>query len=196
MGELKYFLGIEVLRSNAGILLNQRKYVLELISEMGLSGAKPAATPLEANIKLTSVEYDQANAVVGDNLLKEITAYQRLVGKLLYVTITRHGINYDVHALSQFMQMAKKSHWEAVIRLVRYLKVALGQGVLMSSGYTKSLTYWCDSDWVACPNTRRSVTGYVIKFGDSLVSWKTKKIVNRVKELSRSRVYKYGCVYC
>ncbi|XP_075103642.1 putative mitochondrial protein AtMg00240 [Nicotiana tabacum] len=155
---------------------------------MGLSGAKPAATPLEANIKLTSVEYDQANAVVCDNLLKDITAYQRLVGKLLYVKITGLDINYVVQARSQFMQRPKKSHCEAAIRLVRYLKAAPGQGILMSSGYIENLTCWCDSDWAACPNTRRSVTGYVIKFGDSLVSWKTKKIVNRVKELSRSRV--------
>ncbi|XP_070049026.1 uncharacterized protein [Nicotiana tomentosiformis] len=61
LGEIKYFLGIEVLRSKAGILLNQRKYILELISELRLSGAKLAFTPLEANVRLTTAEYDQAN---------------------------------------------------------------------------------------------------------------------------------------
>lgn len=59
LGELKYFLGIEVLRSQHGILMNQRKYTLELISDVGLAGAKPVLTPLEANAKLTSVEYDE-----------------------------------------------------------------------------------------------------------------------------------------
>ncbi|XP_019240256.1 PREDICTED: uncharacterized protein LOC109220259, partial [Nicotiana attenuata] len=103
LGELKYFLGIEVLRSKTGILLNQRKYILELISELGLSGAKPASTPLEANVRLTTAEYDQA------------------------------------------------------------------------IGVRERLTCWCDSNWDACPNIRRSIIRYVVKFGDSLVSWKSKK---------------------
>ncbi|XP_019246328.1 PREDICTED: uncharacterized protein LOC109225979 [Nicotiana attenuata] len=142
---------------------------------MGLSGAKPACTPLEANAKFTSMEYDQANKVKDDSLLQEISAYQRLVGKLLYVTITRPDINYAMQTLSQFMQRPNKSRWNAAVRVVRYLKGALGQGILMASGHTWELTCWCDSDWAACPNTKRSVTGYVIKFGSSLVSWKSKK---------------------
>ncbi|XP_019241993.1 PREDICTED: uncharacterized protein LOC109222038 [Nicotiana attenuata] len=142
---------------------------------MGLSGAKPAYTPLEANAKLTSVEYDQANEVKDDPLLQDISAYRRLVGKLMYVTITRPNINYAVQTLSQFMQRPKKSHWDAAVRVVRYLKNAPGQGIVMASNHTGELTCWCDSDWAACPNTRRSVTGYVIKFGTSLVSWKSKK---------------------
>nr|XP_016444963.1 PREDICTED: uncharacterized mitochondrial protein AtMg00810-like [Nicotiana tabacum] len=147
LGELKYFLGIEVLRFQQGIFLNQRKYVLELILEMGLSGANP---------------YD-------------VCAYQRLLGKLLYVTITRPDISYTVQTLSQFMQEHKQSHWKAAIRAVKYLKNAPGLGVFMKAESTQHLTCWCDSDWAACPNTRRSVTGYVVKFGESLVSWKSKK---------------------
>ncbi|XP_019265948.1 PREDICTED: uncharacterized protein LOC109243467 [Nicotiana attenuata] len=97
LGELKYFLGIEVLRSKTGILLKQRKYILELISELGLSGAKPASTPREANVRLTTAEYDQANGIRGDELLQDINSYQRLEGKLLYVTITRPDINNAVN---------------------------------------------------------------------------------------------------
>ena len=69
LGNLKYFLGIEVLRSTSGVILNQRKYVLELISDTGLSGSKPAITPLESNVRLTSLEYDQATGAQGDALL-------------------------------------------------------------------------------------------------------------------------------
>ncbi|KAL3378593.1 hypothetical protein AABB24_004490 [Solanum stoloniferum] len=175
LGELKYFLGIEVLRSAQGVILNQRKYILELISETGLTGAKPSCTPLESNSKLTSVEFDKANGVIGDAVLHDITGYQRLVGKLLYATITRPDISYAVQSLSQFMQQPKKSHLEAANRVIRYLKGTVGQGIWLKAQAATKLVCWCDSDWAACPNTRRSVTGYVVKFGESLVSWKSKK---------------------
>ena len=73
------------------------------------------------------------------------------------------------------MQSPKKSHMEAATRVIRYLKGSVGQGVWLHSEPTNTITCWCDSDWAACPNTRRSITGYVIKFGESLVSWKSKK---------------------
>ncbi|XP_070054849.1 uncharacterized mitochondrial protein AtMg00810-like [Nicotiana tomentosiformis] len=100
LGELRYFLGIEVLRSNHGILLNQRKYTLELISESGLSDAKPALTPLEVNQKLTTVEYDKATGVENEDPLTDANSYQKLIGKLLYLTVTRPDISYAVQTLS------------------------------------------------------------------------------------------------
>uniref|UniRef100_A0A3Q7EGE7 Reverse transcriptase Ty1/copia-type domain-containing protein n=1 Tax=Solanum lycopersicum TaxID=4081 RepID=A0A3Q7EGE7_SOLLC len=170
LGDLKYFLGIEILRSKTGILLNQRKYALELISDTGLSGAKPANTPLEANIKLTTVEHDELLGVTDDSVLKDVTSYQRLVGRLLYLTITRPDISFAVQVLSQFMQQPKVSHWEEALRLVRYIKRSPGQGILLSSKRCLQLEAFCDADWVACSKTRRSVTGYMVKLGDSLIS--------------------------
>lgn len=85
----RYFLGIEVLKSKDGVALNQRKYALQLISEAGLSGAKAVSTPSEFNHKLTSVKYDQHTGSSNDPELEDIIAYQRLIGKLLYLTITR-----------------------------------------------------------------------------------------------------------
>uniref|UniRef100_A0A3Q7GZU5 Reverse transcriptase Ty1/copia-type domain-containing protein n=1 Tax=Solanum lycopersicum TaxID=4081 RepID=A0A3Q7GZU5_SOLLC len=175
LGELKYFLGIEVLRSKTGVILNQRKYILELISDTGLSGAKPVNTPLETNLRLTSVEFDQTAGLQEDDVLTDNSAYQILVGKLMYATITRPDISYAVQTLSQFMQHPKRSHKEAAITVVRYLKGTVGQGIWLKAQPTTTLTCWCDSDWAACPNTMRSVTGYIVKFGDSLVSWKSKK---------------------
>ena len=64
---------------------------------------------------------------------------------------------------------------EATTRVNRYLKGSIAQGVWLHSEPTNIITCWCDCDWAACPNTRRSITGYVIKFGESLVSWKSKK---------------------
>ena len=132
LGPLTYFLGIEIMRSKHGALLNQRKYALEVISDAGLSGSKLASTPLEANIKLTSVSYDDhLGNLIEDLLLENISAYQRLVGKLIYLTITRLDICFVVLPLSQLMQQPKKSHWDAAIRIVRYLKHSPGLGVFM-----------------------------------------------------------------
>ncbi|KAM3363277.1 putative mitochondrial protein like [Capsicum galapagoense] len=163
------------MRSNKGIILNQRKYTLELISGIGMSGAKLASTPLEQNVKLTTVDYDQVVGKNDDPELSDITSYQKLIGKLIYLTITRPNICFAVQVLSQFMQHPKVSHWDAALRVVRYLKQAPGLGILLTRHADLSLMTFCDSDWAACPNTRRSVSGYVVQLGGSLISWKSKK---------------------
>ncbi|XP_016566725.1 uncharacterized mitochondrial protein AtMg00810-like [Capsicum annuum] len=149
---------------------NKRKYALELISDCGLSGSKLANTPLEGGVKLTTVEHDEHTGVTSDPLLKDVTSYQKLVGRLLYLTTTRPDISFIVQTLSQFMQMPKTSHWEVALRQVRYIKRCPGQGLLLSSDSSIKLQAFCDADWTSCPNTRRSVTGYVIKLGNSIIS--------------------------
>ncbi|XP_018632785.1 secreted RxLR effector protein 161-like [Nicotiana tomentosiformis] len=89
--------------------------------------------------------------------------------------MTRPDICYAVHMLSQFMHCPKKSHMEVAIRLVRHKKKATGLGFLMSSKQSPRLTTFCDIDWASCPVYKRSVTGYVMKLGNFLVSWKSKK---------------------
>ncbi|KAG8494583.1 hypothetical protein CXB51_012012 [Gossypium anomalum] len=177
LGELKYFLGLEILRSKDGIFLNQRKYALELIADSGIGGAKSATTPLEQNTKLTAIEYDQGirQEEKEDSLLQDKTVYQRLIGRLLYLTHTRPDITYAVHYLSQFMQYPKVSHLNAALRVVRYIKNCPGQGILLSSSSSCQLIAFCDSDWASCPMSRKSVTGFCIKLGSSLISWKAKK---------------------
>ncbi|XP_070023029.1 uncharacterized mitochondrial protein AtMg00810-like [Nicotiana sylvestris] len=166
LGELRYFLGIEVLRSQEGILLNQRKYTLELISDVVLSGSKPVNAPMEVNAKLTTIDYDAHVRGIIDLVLTDITSYQKLMGKLIYLTIIRLDISFVVQVLSQFMQQPKVSHWELALRLVRYLKGSPGQGILLKNNPCTQLTVYCDSDCAACPNTTRSVTGYIVKLED------------------------------
>lgn len=124
---------------------------------------------------MTSIEYDLDNGHTGDFVLQDITDYQMVVGKLLYGTITRPDIRYAVQVLSQFMQSPKRSHWDASIRVIKYLKGIVGQGIWLQSKPANVLSCWCDFDWVARPNTTRSITCYVVKFGESLVSWESKK---------------------
>jgi len=177
LGELKYFLGIEFTRSADGILMHQRKYILELITNMGMSAAKPAGTPIDVNVKLTSRQYDEqveSKRIYEDPLVDQIM-YQKLVGKLLYLNMTRPDISFSTQTLSQFLQQPKKSHMDAALRVVRYLKGHPGQGLLFGSSSNNLITAFCDADWASCPLTRRSVTGYAVKIGESLVSWKAKK---------------------
>ncbi|GAA0177421.1 transmembrane signal receptor [Lithospermum erythrorhizon] len=101
--------------------------------------------------------------------------YRRLVGRLLYLEFTRPDIGFAVHILSQFLQKPKEEHWDAELRVVRYLKGCPGQGILFHR--MSDLTYkgWCNSDWAACSVSRRSVTGWIVFLGASPVSWKSKK---------------------
>ncbi|XP_057521602.1 uncharacterized mitochondrial protein AtMg00810-like [Amaranthus tricolor] len=166
LGGLKYFLGIEVAHSSSGLFLCQRKYTLDIISETGLLGAKPVGFPIEQNHRLgfATGEY-----------MKDPETYRRLVGRLIYLAVTRPDLAYSVHILSQFMQEPRLAHWEAALRVVRYLKGTPSQGILLRADSELTLEGWCDSDWAACPLTRRSLTGWLIFLGQSPISWKTKK---------------------
>ena len=166
LGKLKYFLGLEIARGPDGIFVSQRKYALDIIAECGLLGAKPAPMPTELNHKL---------ALVKGRPLLDPSKYRRLVGRLIYLTFTRPELSYIVHILSQFMQKPQEDHWIAALRVVRYLKGCPDQGIMLTSNSDLRLTAYYDSDWSACPITRRSLSAYVVMLGDSVVSWKTKK---------------------
>ncbi|KAE8663112.1 putative Quercetin 3-O-methyltransferase 1 [Hibiscus syriacus] len=176
LGEMKKKIGLEIMRSKEGIIINQRKYALELIRDTGLGGARIASTPLEQNTRLTSIEFDSSSAEkIEDKILEDKTIFQRLVGRLIYLTNTRPVIAYSVQCLSQFMHRQKRSHMEGALRVVIYLKKNPGQGILLPASNKSELVAYTDSDWATCTMTRRSVTGFCVKLGCSLVSWKAKK---------------------
>ncbi|XP_047264734.1 secreted RxLR effector protein 161-like [Capsicum annuum] len=161
-----------------------RKDALELISETGLSAAKPAPTPMDTTTKLTTSEYDQHIKETDQDcdVLTGQGAYQRLVGKLLYLTVTRPDIAYSVQTLSQFLQKPKKSHMNANLRIVKYIKGKLGQGLLLSNNKKDVLIVHCDADWLLVHSLGNLSQGTLsIKLGDLVISWKSKKqtIVSR-----------------
>ena len=145
LGEIKYFFGIEIARSKHGIFMNQKKYTMELITELGLAGSKTGTTPMEFNQKLTSVKLDDQIGIKGDEKLDEEGPCKRLIGKILNLTMNRPDISYAIHTFSQFMHYPKKSHMETALRIVRCIKNAPALSVLMSSKKTKKLRGFSDA---------------------------------------------------
>ena len=118
LGELKYFLGIEVARLAKGIVLSQRKYAMDVLKDSGFSGSKPVGFPMESSLKLTAND--------SSPLLSDPASYRRLIGRLLYLTITRPDLAYAVQALSQFMSNPHSTHLQAAERVLRYIKATPG----------------------------------------------------------------------
>ncbi|KAK4260516.1 hypothetical protein QN277_003615 [Acacia crassicarpa] len=139
---------------------------------MGMSGCKPLSIPMKPGLKLLAYEEGRDRK---EDLLSNPERYRRLVGRLIYLTNTRPDISFPVQVVSQFMQAPTKAHMAAARSIVRYLKQSVGVGVLLSSNQDLNLSCFSDADWGACGTTRRSGTTYLLKLGDSLIKWKSKK---------------------
>lgn len=128
-------------------------------------------TPMELNLKLTTLEFDTTITTSTPNPpLQDSPSYQRLVGKLLQLTTTRPDISFVVQCLSQFMHSPKTSYMDVALHLARYVKSAPGLGILISSNNTFDLKVFCDVDQGSCINSRKFITGYLFQFGNSLIS--------------------------
>ncbi|XP_019098368.1 PREDICTED: uncharacterized protein LOC109131657, partial [Camelina sativa] len=166
---LKYFLGIEVYRSSEGLFLSQRKYALDLLSDTGKLGSKAVATPLEENYKAGGQgELDIAP-------FKDVSLYRRLVGKLIYLTITRPDICFAVNQVSQPMKNPTVYHWNMLTRILKYIKGSPGQGIWMGRNKNSKLVGYYDADYTGDREDRRSTTGYCTFLGGNLVTWKSQK---------------------
>ncbi|XP_057790802.1 uncharacterized mitochondrial protein AtMg00810-like [Salvia miltiorrhiza] len=166
LGRLKYFLGIEVLRSKKGIFISQKKYTLDFLAEAGILDCKPAETPMAVNHGLQIVKGAE---------LADRGKYQRLVGKLIYLSHTRPDIAYAIGVVSQFMHQPQADHMEAALRIMRYLKGTFDYGVLFRKPGHLEIQAYTDADWAGNPVDRKSTAGYFASVGGNLVSWRSKK---------------------
>lgn len=97
------------------------------------------------------------------------------MGKLLCLSNTRPNITFPVQQLSQFLDTLTKDHVTIVKHVLRYLKGTIDLGLFYAAKSTCQLHAYVDADWATCPNTQRSVTGFYVFLGSSLVSWHAKK---------------------
>ncbi|CAA7049128.1 unnamed protein product [Microthlaspi erraticum] len=166
LGVARYFLGMEIARNDSGISVSQRKYALDLLSDTGMLGCKPSAVPMDPSVSFSK---DSGSP------LKDIGSYRELIGRLLYLTITRPDITFAVNRLSQFLSAPTDVHMQAAYKILRYIKGNPGQGLFYSADSETCLNAFADADYGTCPDTRRSVTGFCVYLGKSLISWKSKK---------------------
>ena len=123
LGELKYFLGLKVIKTAEGIFVCQRKYTQDFLKEVGMIGYKPLQLSLASNVKLS---------IDSEILLKDPNKYRRSIGKFIYLTITRPDISYSVQVLSQFMNSATEDRMKAATHVLKYLKSSPGQGIFFA----------------------------------------------------------------
>ncbi|GKA21489.1 putative RNA-directed DNA polymerase, partial [Tanacetum coccineum] len=182
LGPLNYVLGIEIVPHVSGILLSQKKYILELLQSAGLSNCNPVSSPM---VTSSSLSLDDSTAF--SNPVK----YRQVVGSLQYVTLSRPDIAFAVNKVCQYMHAPTENHWSAVKRILRYLHGTVEHGMLIrrSSGSTlqaftdvlwkgnpdTSLEAFSDADWAGDSDDRRSTGGFAIYLGSNLISWTARK---------------------
>ncbi|XP_029127784.1 uncharacterized protein LOC114916044 [Cajanus cajan] len=166
LGDLKFFLSLELSKSKSRIFMCQRHYTFSILEDCGMLACKPSIVPMEASLKL------HAESSVK---LSDPGVYRRLIGRLLYLTISRPDISYTIHKLSQFVSDPHSGHMDAAHMLLRYLKHTTSQGILFKANSDTKIHVYVDADWGSYVDSRRSTTGYCVFFGNSLVSWKAKR---------------------
>ncbi|KAG8493305.1 hypothetical protein CXB51_010827 [Gossypium anomalum] len=167
MRDLHYFLGVEVTRSSSGsVHLCQLKYVRDLLARSSLLHAKPVNTPMVSSSQLSKDDGDR---------LCDPTEYQSLAGALQYVVITRPDISYAVNRICQFMHTPTTTHMVALKCILRYLCGTLNYGLVIRPSSRLSLVGYADANWGLDFDDRRSTSGFCVYFGDTPVSWCSKK---------------------
>ncbi|GJS97420.1 retrovirus-related pol polyprotein from transposon TNT 1-94 [Tanacetum coccineum] len=166
MGQMSFFLGLQISQSPRGIFINQSKYASEIVKKYGLHTADSVDTPMVEKNKLN--EDLQGTPV-------DATLYRGMIGSLVYLTSSGPGLIYAVCLCARYQTKPTEKHLQAVKRIFRYLKGTINMGLWYSKDTDMSLTAYADADHAGCHDTRRSTSGSTQFLGDKLVSWSSKK---------------------
>ncbi|KAJ9553923.1 hypothetical protein OSB04_017968 [Centaurea solstitialis] len=166
MGELTFFLGLQVKQKADGIFINQSKYVASMLQKFGMNDAKPASTPMETHKHLTA-------DVEGEEV--DVHHYRSMIGSLMYLTASRPDIMFVVCVYARYQVRPKESHLHAVKRIFKYLKGQPRLGLWYPNDSSFDLVAYTDSDYGGANLDRKSTSGGCQFLGGRLVSWQCKK---------------------
>ncbi|GJR87938.1 retrovirus-related pol polyprotein from transposon TNT 1-94 [Tanacetum coccineum] len=166
MGELNFFLSLQIKQLEDGIFFNQSKYIKEMLKKFGLEDSKPIKTPMSSETKLTR---DEDGESVDD------TKYHGMIGSFLYLMASRPDIMFSVCLCSRFQEVPKTSHLEAVKRIFRYIKGTTHLGLWYPKGTGVETIIHADSDHTGDYVDRKSTSAVCTFIGCFLTSWLSKK---------------------
>lgn len=166
IGELSYFLGLQIIQKPESLFISQEKYLKEMLKRFKMEECKPVSTPMVTRCKLSK---DDSSENVDQTL------YRSMIGSLLYATATRPDIMHVVCQVGRFQAAPKNAHLLAVKRIFRYLKGTTNHGLWYPKGKPLDLYAFTDADWAGCVDDRKSTSGVAFFIGDCLVSWSSKK---------------------
>ncbi|GJQ99538.1 putative ribonuclease H-like domain-containing protein [Tanacetum coccineum] len=166
MGELTFFLGLQVKQKEDGIFISQDKYVTEILKKFGFTDVKTASTPMETQKPLLKDE---------DGEEVDVHLYRSMIGSLMYLTSSRPDIMFAVCACARYQVNPKVSHLHAVKRIFRYLKGQPKLGLWYPKDSPFDLVAYTNSDYAGASLDRKSTTGGCQFLGCRLISWQCKK---------------------
>ena len=166
MGELTFFLGLQIKQTNDGIFINQEKYVRDILKKFDMNSSQTKSTPISAPLNIDSDP---------DGKPVNITTYRGMIGSLMYLTASRPDIMFATCLCARYQANPKESHLNAVKRILKYLKGVPSLGLWYPKGSGLDLMGYSDSDHAGCKIDRKSTTGGCHFLGGKLVSWTSKK---------------------
>nr|GFA91092.1 copia protein [Tanacetum cinerariifolium] len=166
MGEMMFFLGLQVNQSPCGIFINQSKYVLEILKKYGMESCDPVCTPIEIKDKL---DLDQNGTPV------DATKYRSMIGALMYFTSSRPDIVHTTCLCARYQAKSTKKLLKEVKRIFCYLRGTVNTGLWYSKDSGFELTGFSNADYAGCKDTFRSTFGGAQFLGEKLVNWSLKK---------------------
>jgi hypothetical protein len=167
LGDLNYFLGIQVTRTRDGLILSQEKYASDVMHKVGMQKCKPVRTPLAVLGKISISS--------GKALTDEVaTKYRDIVG-LQYLILTWSDISFAVNKVCQFLHAPTDLHLSAMKRILRYVQHMLKLGLTFHRSSSLKPSAFLDADWAGCPDDKRSTSGFDVYLGSNLVSWSSRK---------------------
>ena len=168
LGDLHFFLGIEVKKTSEGITLSQGKYVADILSRVSMSNCKISPTPLSVSEKLSAQEGDLLES-------EDSTRYKSIVGALQHLTLTRPDLAFAVNKVCQYLHAPTTVHWSAVKRILRYIRGILNVGLQFRKSESVLISAFSDADWAGSLDDRQSTGGFAIFLGPNLISWSARK---------------------